>query len=472
MNKRDTSPMPIAATEPIEASVLYDLIAASSDVAIFVAPDGRVLSVLNGQDSARDPGVTAGRKLSESLTEESRPKLDSLLARVARGETPHRPTELNHRDDFGVEVPIAYRAVPFDTDGTVVLLGRDLSPIAETQAQLVQAQMSLEQGYEARREFDARYRILLRTVRDPVVFVGATDGAIVDINEPAAALLGATREGLIGRPLGAAFADRDGADFMEALTQAAGGDDGRATVFEVARTGKSVHVTAQMFRAAGERAVICRLSGEAAAEDTRSALSVDLGILFERSSDAIVFTSLNGEILNCNDSFLDLLNAAQASEVSGENLSTFLGRGRIDLNVLVENARRLGQMRLYSTKLVSRYGGSVPVEMSVTYLNDRADPVLALVLRDSTRSEAVRSAQAQGSPESARSVMELVGSATLKEIVAETTDVVEKMCIETAVHLTRNNRVAAAEMLGLSRQSLYVKLRKYGLLNREPSGEE
>jgi DNA-binding NtrC family response regulator len=51
--------------------------------------------------------------------------------------------------------------------------------------------------------------------------------------------------------------------------------------------------------------------------------------------------------------------------------------------------------------------------------------------------------------------------------VAETTDVVEKMCIETAVELTRNNRVAAAEMLGLSRQSLYVKLRKYGLVGNE-----
>jgi DNA-binding protein Fis len=41
------------------------------------------------------------------------------------------------------------------------------------------------------------------------------------------------------------------------------------------------------------------------------------------------------------------------------------------------------------------------------------------------------------------------------------------MCIETAVELTRNNRVAAAEMLGLSRQSLYVKLRKYGLVGNE-----
>jgi DNA-binding NtrC family response regulator len=70
------------------------------------------------------------------------------------------------------------------------------------------------------------------------------------------------------------------------------------------------------------------------------------------------------------------------------------------------------------------------------------------------------------SDDAMRNVMDLVGSAPLKDIVAATTDVVEKMCIETAVELTDNNRVAAAEMLGLSRQSLYVKLRKYGLLSK------
>ncbi|NRB34849.1 MAG: transcriptional regulator PpsR, partial [Rhodobacteraceae bacterium] len=64
------------------------------------------------------------------------------------------------------------------------------------------------------------------------------------------------------------------------------------------------------------------------------------------------------------------------------------------------------------------------------------------------------------------SAVDLVGQAPLKEIVAATSDVVEKMCIETAIELTRNNRAAAAEMLGLSRQSLYVKLRKFGLLDK------
>jgi DNA-binding NtrC family response regulator len=58
---------------------------------------------------------------------------------------------------------------------------------------------------------------------------------------------------------------------------------------------------------------------------------------------------------------------------------------------------------------------------------------------------------------------ELVGRVPLKDIVGQTTDLIEQMCIEAALQLTRDNRAAAAEMLGLSRQSLYVKLRRYGL---------
>jgi DNA-binding NtrC family response regulator len=68
---------------------------------------------------------------------------------------------------------------------------------------------------------------------------------------------------------------------------------------------------------------------------------------------------------------------------------------------------------------------------------------------------------------SGSSVSELVGSATLKEIVGETNDMIEKICIETALEMTKNNRAAAAEMLGLSRQSLYVKLRKFDLVSKD-----
>jgi DNA-binding NtrC family response regulator len=58
---------------------------------------------------------------------------------------------------------------------------------------------------------------------------------------------------------------------------------------------------------------------------------------------------------------------------------------------------------------------------------------------------------------------ELVGQVSLKDLVRESTDLIEKLCIEAALELTGDNRASAAEMLGLSRQGLYSKLRRYGI---------
>jgi DNA-binding NtrC family response regulator len=73
----------------------------------------------------------------------------------------------------------------------------------------------------------------------------------------------------------------------------------------------------------------------------------------------------------------------------------------------------------------------------------------------------------QGAPELRRSVeqlTELVGRVKLKELVRETTDLVERLCIEAALELTKDNRASAADVLGLSRQSLYSKLHRFGLV--------
>jgi DNA-binding NtrC family response regulator len=66
-------------------------------------------------------------------------------------------------------------------------------------------------------------------------------------------------------------------------------------------------------------------------------------------------------------------------------------------------------------------------------------------------------------PRSVEQLSHLVGRVTLKELVREATDLVERLCIEAALELTGNNRASAAEVLGLSRQSLYSKLHRYGL---------
>ena len=68
-------------------------------------------------------------------------------------------------------------------------------------------------------------------------------------------------------------------------------------------------------------------------------------------------------------------------------------------------------------------------------------------------------------PHSTKQLTELVGRVPMKTIERETTDLIERLCIEAALELVGENRASAAEMLGLSRQGLYVKLRRYGLVD-------
>ena len=458
----------------IEPELLSSILSVASDISLVIAADGTILSALvNGDGSGLgDLGHWEGRKIRDVLTSDSQGKFSDIHQEFLSGGVARKSVELNHRDATHWEFPVRYSFHPFGKDKSLLMLGRDLRPIAETQQQLIQAQMSLEQGYEARREFDARYRLLLRTVRDPIVFVSVPDGRIKDLNEPAAALLGSTRDDLMGANFSQEFRDGRREEFIESLINASISENAAPFEVQTRRGRQRVIIAPSVFRAAGERVLICRMYNTEGEVPTLDGLGINLQGLFAKGADAMVFTSGAGEIVHCNDSFLDLIDAAHVSDVKGRSLADFLGRGQIDMSVLIENARRTGQMRIYSTKILNEYGAKTAVELSATYLNDRAEPELGFVIRDASRVDAIRRQPMITSEESTRNVMELVGSASLKDIVSETTDVVEKMCIETAVNLTRNNRVAAAEMLGLSRQSLYVKLRKYGLLNKDVDPEE
>jgi transcriptional regulator PpsR len=454
----------------IAPELLGDIISMASDLSIAIARDATVLSVMFNPASTQFAPTTnwEGKNLRQFLTSESKEKLDKKLALFADGNQSPQTVELNHSDDTRWEFPIRYSFHPIGADGSLLMLGRDLRPIAEMQQQLVKAQLALERDYEVQREFDTRYRVLMENSREALVFVAIATGRIVDANSAAAQILGTTRDTLPGTAFAGEFDGKRRGELLEMLTNSAISETERPVQLSTKRGRRMVGVTSRMFRAAGERLLLCRLDQAGAPDAAGDALSENLSALYQEGVDAIVFTDIQGDILSANESFLNLVDSANLTAVRGKSFGQFMSRGMVDLKVLIDNVARAGRMRLYATKLQGEYGSQLPVEISATYLNDRTNPVVVFVIRDSSRAEAMRSPGAGSgvSDGAVKSVMELVGTATLKDIVAETTDVVEKMCIETAVELTRNNRVAAAEMLGLSRQSLYVKLRKYGLLSK------
>ena len=450
------------------------LISQASDIVLWLDPVGRIQSVLVNPHH-RSFGQLShwqGFKIDDVLAHDNVSKLHTRLALLRNGSgASFLAVELNHidtnvSDQSVLEFPVRYSLHKLGKDGSVLMMGRDLRPIGEVQQKLVAAQMALERDYEAQRELDTRYRVLMEATRDAVVVVSVGTGRVVDVNTAAAVLMGAARPDLIGAGIAQEFEGWRRGEFLETMASVAAADSVVPVELMTRRSQKRLMALPTMFRAAGERLLLCRLEVAEQAAEPHDELGDNLLRLYNEGADGIVFTDRDGTIRAANEAFLNLTDSANMAAVKGRSLGNFLVRGEVDLRVILENVRRARQMRVYSTKLTTAFMGQVAVEMSAAWLNDRPAPGVVLVIRDATRADTLRRPGFAGGEEGANSVMELVGSSTLKDIVAETSDVVEKMCIETAVELTRNNRVAAAEMLGLSRQSLYVKLRKYGLLNK------
>jgi transcriptional regulator PpsR len=452
----------------IAPDLLTGILATAADITLLVAPSRRIVAVLVNPAHRAFGQLTdwEGMQLGDILVDDSRRKLEGRLADLESGRS-GVVFEANHVSQQTWEFPIRYSLHRVGPDGSILMLGRDLRPLAEVQQQLVAAQLALERDYEAQRELDTRYRVLMEMTRDPVMLVSMSTGRIADLNPAAALLLGGTRPELVGSAVAQEFDGRRRGEFIEALANVAAMDSAGPVEVTARRSQRRVLVAPRLFRAAGERILLCLIDPADKVAQSADDLSENLARLYHEGVDGIVFADGEGVIRAANEAFLNLTDASGIAAVRGRSIADYLARGAVDLRVLLDNVKRTGQLRLYATRLTTDFSGQIAVELSASWLNDRPNPVLVLVVRDASRAETLRRTGQGAQDDSSRSVMELVGSSTLKDIVAETTDVIEKMCIETALELTRNNRVAAADMLGLSRQSLYVKLRKYGLLNRD-----
>jgi transcriptional regulator PpsR len=452
---------------------LSSVVTSMADIALVMTADGIVTSAVSRpehsafQDIAGWPGSPFAKLCDGASAQKIADRLKDLKQRADAGEeAPFRWVEVIHTFSPNHSTSVRYALHWLNDSNEVLALGIDQRPIIEIQQQLLNAQIALERDYEAQREIDTRYRLLMDFTSDCVVLVSATSGRVVDINHHAAQLLGGARADLVDTPFAEKFTGRRKEDLLSGLSAALPADTPAPLEVEVKTTQRRLLLTAKMFRAAGEPLVLIRMDDPETGSMADSTLTANLRQLFHRGVDAIVFCNKDGVVLSASETFLNLTDAPGLPSVRGRSVADFLARGTVDLKVILDNARRAGQLRMYQTKLKTDFDAQLPVEISATWLDDRVDPVLALVIRNATNMAALRADPAM--PEAGmRGVMELVGSSTLKDIVAETTNVIEKICIETAIELTRNNRVAAAEMLGLSRQSLYVKLRKYGMLSRD-----
>ncbi|MFZ7091425.1 transcriptional regulator PpsR [Primorskyibacter sp. 2E233] len=455
-----------------ESAEIDLLIQSASDIAVYIDQAGIVSGIFVSPEcpslGCLDHWV--GRPFSSFLNTESKKKFADRVTEINGGLTETPGTiELNHCDNAAWEFPIRYSPLRIKDSNSILMLGRDLQPIAEVQQRLVNEQLAHERDLQKIRGAETFYRVVLEASATPLVVVEPETGRIRDINSAAATLLGAKPDTLPGNTFNQAFQGLRRGELMETLQNVGSSEESRSIKAVARRSGLQVEIFPEYFRAAGELCMLCHLAQVGQDDTGGTEIARFLTALFTSSPDAIVIVDTKGIIREANESFLVLADAAQLRDVKGKHFAKFLVRGEVDAQLLLEGALREGRIRNYSTQFKSSVGTRASVELSMTLLGSGSDAGFGMIIRDVGQNARPvdELPQAMVSEYALQNVMDLVGTASLKELVTATSDVIERICISTALQMTKNNRVAAAEMLGLSRQSLYVKLRKYDMLNSE-----
>lgn len=457
---------PRKALTGLDAETVAGLVVASADIALVLDRRGviRDLAIPNPELHDELGAGWVGKSLIDTVTEDSRPKIELLLSDRAAGQV--RARQINHPLPDGRTIPIVYALSPLDEEGRCLAQGRDLRAVAALQQRLVESEQALERDYAKLRLAETRYRLLLQSIGDAVLTVDAGTQKVIETNPAAARLFGEDPKRLSGRAL---------TEFFSAQTARLVGEwlaglrtSGRAEPLRVRPPGanRDFRLNGVLFRHENASHALLRLEplGEAASRSGGFSLGpAALAEVAQRLPDAIVVTATDGRVITTNRAFLDLVQLATDEQVRNESLERWLGRPGVDLGVLVANLKQHGSVRLFATTLRGEYGAVTDVEISAVSINENAEACLGFSIRNVDRRRPSEARPGRELPRSVEQLTELVGRVSLKELVRETTDVIERLCIEAALELTRDNRASAAEMLGLSRQSLYVKLRRYGL---------
>ena len=466
---------------PLSIESVSKLIAAAADVSLVVDADGVICDMAFGSDSLKNLGYDRwiGQPWIQTVTQESRPKIEALL-RDADSQVMPRWRQVNHPSDSGADLPLSYCAVKVEGDassvtpGRSVVYGRDLRAVAAMQQSLIDAQQASLHEHWRLRDAQSRYRHVFEGSSEGMLIIDSVSQKVTEANPAAHSMLADVSRKLVGAsfPLGL---DEPGTEALQGMLgslRATGeADDVRV---HLAGRGAELSVSGSMLRQENGAMLVLRLSrvapdGQVLPRPSAHSLLVKL---MQSAPDAIVVTELDGAVVSANESFVQLVQLASEEHVRGESLGRWLGRTGVELNVLITTLRQRGAVRLFPTTLRGDHGMLSDVEISAAMVAEGGQSCLGFIVRDVSRRLNNDARAAKELPRSVGQLSELVGRVPMKDIVGETTDLIEQLCIEAALELTRDNRAAAAEMLGLSRQSLYVKLRRYGLSDPASEGDK
>jgi transcriptional regulator PpsR len=355
----------------------------------------------------------------------------------------------------GRELPVEYTTISLGKKAGFVAIGRNLQNISDLQSRLVDALKAREQDFWRLRDIEWRYRAVLDASDDAVALVRASNMRVVEANVRAARSLGL----LPGSEFFPDLSGRDQKAFEAALELAR--SQGRApNIVLHLQNGSQWSLRASLASSDSDTFYLLQMSALGAAETTPE--PDNLQQILQRFPDAFVIVDHEGAIVKANPTFLDFAQVGVESAVLGQKLNRWLSHPGEDFSVIAGLVLRHGSARMLRVRMEGELGSTMDVEISA--VGDKAPNPAAygVLMRD------VSPREPRSDHDSGFVLGDIAGSLaapndTLDVVLAASVEWIERRYIADALAKCRGNRTLAARRLGLSRQTLHVKLNKYKL---------
>jgi transcriptional regulator PpsR len=447
---------------------LQQLLPALVDIVMVLDGNSTILDVsLYGKDVQRlDSSLFKGRSIKDFISIDSQDKFSSMWAAVGKAEAPAW-RHVNFSASAGQDLPLQVSLVSQEKDQTVWLFGRDLSSLSQMQHRLVEAHQSMERDFLRLRHMEARYRLLFESVADPMLVVDVAQRRVMEANSAAQLLFKEVNRKLPGTDVVQLFEPSKREALDNLLRQAQNSGRMESGRMRLLKSEQDCNLHVSVFVQEGGPQFLLRLQALSAQQTSHSSAPVIdwFHHALDQAPVGFVVADRLGTVLASNPEFCSMVGVSSHTMLANKSLEEWLARGGVDLGVLLTNLRQSRTLRSFATDLRSMVGVLIPVDITAVTLNGE-DPTYGFFFHQisGARGRDAMPASSGGMADSVAQLSQLVGRMPMKEIVGETSTMIERMCIQAALELTQNNRASAAEMLGLSRQSLYVKLHRYGMV--------
>jgi transcriptional regulator PpsR len=365
--------------------------------------------------------------------------------------------QITQRFPSGLELPIEYTTVRLGGGAGLVAIGRGLRATSELQSRLMAAQQSMERDYWKLREAETRYRLLFDASSEAVLVLRSEDLRVIESNPAAIRAFGLTR--------GWAFLDELAPDehgsFRAMLARVSEGRRALGEVFHIGAEQTPWVLRASLMSDPNGAVYMLQLAlaGSAEPADILAPESSVLTGLLDEIPDGFIAVDRDGIVRRANRAFLALVQVGAEAGVLGRRLDRWLRRSGPHPGALMADLQRDGAVELHAMSVEGERGTIVDVEVSAGGGADSA--LFGVVLRDA--GQRIAAADVTENLPALPKLDDSAGRTPLRTLVQAAVSVIERHYVESALGKTAGNRTAAAELLGLSRQSLYAKLSRYGL---------